>query len=90
MVRMKPARWRKARWPKAGTRWATPMNRIIWQRDHGDDMELWRDTERLAVAYPDGSWWVDAGPGKPRHTGKAETQDDAKLQARNKLREIER
>ena len=34
----------------------TPVNRMVWEREHGQDLELWCGTELLATAKPDGSW----------------------------------
>lgn len=59
-----PARWGKAKWGEAGSRWGTSMNRRIWEREHGRDKELGRNGENIAVAYPDGRWRVFVGRGR--------------------------
>lgn len=56
-TRKPPARWRKAKFPEAGGRWDTSMNRAIWNRDHGRDVELWRGGVKLARVYPSGNGW---------------------------------
>jgi hypothetical protein len=81
--RKQAARWRKAKNPEVGSRWDTPMNRTIWERDHGQDQELWRGGEKLATARPDGSWVVHV-PGLPRDRvlGQASDIAAAKVAAR--------
>ena len=80
-AKKKPARWRKARNPNIGTRWSTPTNNMIWNRDYGDDIELWRGEVRLAVvdARGDCAWQVTIGY---RPFGNGGTLEIAKAQAK--------
>jgi len=73
----KPKRWRKAKNPNIGTRWSTPMNNMVWQRDHGEDQELCQGGQVLATVSPDGRWSLE---DRPEH-GKAEDVDVAKAAA---------
>lgn len=82
----KPMRWRKARFPEAGTRWDTPMNRFVWDRDHGGDFELWRGDVRLATVKPNGSWQLESRL-HPRPHGLATSVDEAKKQAKQAAKE---
>lgn len=81
--RSPPARWRKAVNPDKGTRWDTAVNRSLWQRDHGQDLELWRDGRKLAtVTRVRGGWqWrlLRAPGSRPEF---AASRDEAKKAAR--------
>lgn len=88
--RKSPARWRKARNPDAGGRWDTPMNRMIWNRDHGQDLELWQGDKRLAVVAPgkDVDGWMWSVSGIPGFRGPEATAADARLAVKRTLAEL--
>lgn len=77
--RKPPARWRAARFPEAGGRWDTPVNRFVWNRDKGRDVELWRGRKHLATVKPDGAWFVHVGA---RDKGWCATVAEAKAAAK--------
>lgn len=81
---MNPARWRKAKNPEAGGRWDTPMNRMIWNRDHGQDVELTRDGVVLATVSPGGGWVVH---GANSVSGRESDVETAKTRVRAVIRE---
>lgn len=75
-------RWRKAKDPNIGTRWNTPMNRFVWDRDHGRDIELWRGEKHIATVNTETlAWRVEVGP-TPRSRGRATSLDLAKAAAK--------
>jgi hypothetical protein len=79
-VTAKRLRWRRAAFPEAGGRWDTSMNRAVWMRDHGDDVEAWRGGKRLATVTPYASGWawrLESGAAR----GEAESLGEAKLDA---------
>ena len=82
-------RWRRAKNPDAGGRWDTPMNRMIWHRDHGNDLELVQSGQILATVRPSGAWSLDVGPNRLR-TQVASSVDDAKSAAVEAVRALRR
>lgn len=81
---MSPARWRKAKNPEAGGRWDTPMNRMVWNRDHGQDVELTRGGVVLATVSPGGGWVVH---GASSVRGRESDVEKAKARVRAVIRE---
>ena len=82
-----PARWRKAKFPDAGSRWDTPINRHIWHRDYGQDVELWSAGKCIAVVREDGSWaagirGTDGSWNDDVRRGRAKSVDEAKREAK--------
>lgn len=58
MGERKPIRWRRSSFPEAGSRLDTAMNRAVWVRDHGSDVEAWRDGKHLATCFPRPGGWA--------------------------------
>jgi hypothetical protein len=87
--RKPPARWRKARFPEAGTRWDTPMNRMVWERDHGDDLELWQGEKQLAYIKPGNGGWVWSVSGVPGLRGPEDSPEDAKAAVKQTIAELD-
>jgi hypothetical protein len=63
------------------------MNRHIWNRDHGDDVELWREGECIAVVHGNGSWaagrrGTDGSWNDDVKRGQSKSIDEAKREAK--------
>ena len=86
--RKPPARWRKARNPDAGGRWDTPMNRMIWNRDHGQDLEFWQGGKELAYIKPGHGGWMWRVIGISGLRGPEDSPEAAKAAVRQTLAEL--
>jgi hypothetical protein len=82
-----PKRWRRARNPNVGTRWNTPMNNFIWERDHGKDVELWQGDVNLATVSPHGSEFKWSIHVQQHVNGVASSVEEAKAAVKAALEE---